>query len=151
MRLVAGLSVALALLAGAAAAEPLKGLQPKDLFALAYASDPQVRPDGGAVAYVRHAGDIMTDRLRASIWLVDPATGAQSPLVVDDRSNLSPRWSPDGKRLAYVAAGPGGPPQLYVLWVDTGRAAKVASLEQAPRSLAWSPDGKTLALTMLVA
>jgi Tol biopolymer transport system component len=109
-----------------------------------------VRPDGGAVAYVRHSGDIMSDRFRPSIWLVDAATGEQRPLVADDRSNLAPRWSPDGRRLAYVSAGPGGPPQLFVLWLDSGKAAKVATLEQAPSALAWSPDGKSLALSMLV-
>ncbi len=113
------------------------------------ASDPQVRPDGGAVAYVRGANDIMTDRTQRSIWLVDPTTGVQTPLVVDEANNLAPRWSPDGSRLAYVAAGPGGA-QLYVRWVASGRSARVASLEEAPNDIAWSPDGKTLAFTMLV-
>ncbi len=127
---------------------PVRTFGPRDLFGLQMASDPQVRPDGGAVAYVRVANDIMTDRARRSIWLVDTATGVQSPLVVDDATNLSPRWSPDGSRLAYVAAGPDGA-QLYVRWIASGRSAKVASLEQAPNDIAWSPDGKTLAFTML--
>jgi dipeptidyl aminopeptidase/acylaminoacyl peptidase len=79
---------------------------------------------------------------------VDANSGVQTPLVVDDSSNLAPRWSPDGSRLAYVAAGPGGA-QLYVRWIASGRSARVASLEQAPNDIAWSPDGKTLAFTML--
>jgi dipeptidyl aminopeptidase/acylaminoacyl peptidase len=129
---------------------PARTLTARDLFGLSAATDPQVRPDGGAIAYVRMTNDIMTDRARPSIWLVDPQTGAQSPLVADENANLRPRWSPDGQRLAYVAAGAGGEPQLYVRWMAAGRSARVATLQQAPNDIAWSPDGKTLAFTMLV-
>jgi dipeptidyl aminopeptidase/acylaminoacyl peptidase len=127
---------------------PNKIFQGRDIFSLRAAGDPQVRPDGGAVAYVRTTQDIMTDNGRPSIWLLDPVSGAQTPLVVDEGANLAPRWSPDGKRLAYISAGPGGA-QLYVRWMDTGRSAKVANLEQAPGAITWSPDGKTIAMVML--
>src|SRR6478752_2539968 len=127
---------------------PSRTFQSADLFGLRTAGDPQVRPDGGAIAYVRTTYDIMTDDGHPSIWLIDPATGAQSPLVVDDGANIRPRWSPDGSRLAYVVAGKGGA-QLYVRWIASGRSAKVANLEQSPNDIAWSPDGKTLAFTML--
>ena len=119
---------------------PNKIFQGRDIFSLRAAGDPQVRPDGGAVAYVRTTQDIMTDSGHPAIWLLDPVSGAQTPLVVDDAANLSPRWSPDGKRLAYVVAGPGGA-QLYVRWMDTGRSAKLANLEPAPGGITWSPDG----------
>jgi Dipeptidyl aminopeptidases/acylaminoacyl-peptidases len=128
---------------------PSRTFTARDLFGLQQVSDPQVRPDGGAVAYVRVRNDIMTDRAQRSIWLADLATGAQSPLVVEEGASFAPRWSPDGTRLAYVAAQPGQSPQLYVRWVATGRSAKAATLEQAPNDIAWSPDGKTLAFTML--
>lgn len=133
----------------AASDAPSQIFGPRDLFGLQAAGDPQVRPDGRAIAYVRIANDIMTDRAQRSIWLADPATGEQSPLVADETANLSPRWSPDGRRLAYVAAGKDGA-QLYVRWMDTGRTTRISRLEQAPGDIAWSPDGKTLALTMLV-
>lgn len=129
---------------------PSRIFTPRDLFGLEYASDPQFRPDGGAIAYVRVVNDVMTDRAKRSIWLVDPKSGAQAPLVADDRSNSRPRWSPDGKRLAYVVSGPDGAPQIHVRWMDTGRSAQIATLTQAPTDLAWSPDGRTLALTMLI-
>lgn len=141
----------LALAAPAAAQDgPSRTLTGRDLFSLRTVTDPQVRPDGGAVAYVRIANDIMTDQGRPSIWLADTATGAETPLVADDKANIKPAWSPDGTRLAYVVAGGGGPAQLYVRWMETGRSAKVANLEQAPNSIAWSPDGRTIAFTMLV-
>lgn len=151
MRLVVLAGVAVLAAAGVVRAQdgPSKIFQPRDLFGLQAASDPQVRPDGGAVAYVRLSNDIMTDRARRSIWVVDPATGVQTPLAADDANNLAPRWSPDGQRLAYVSAGPGGA-RLLVRWVAQGRSARVAALEETPNDVAWSPDGKTLAFTMLV-
>ena len=128
---------------------PNRIFQPRDIFGLRAAGDPQVRPDGAAVAYVRTTQDIMTDSGHPSIWLVDVATGVQTPLAADDAASFRPVWSPDGSRLAYVSAGPSGA-QIYVRWMATGRSAKVANLEQAPSSVAWSPDGKTLAFIMLV-
>ena len=151
--LVSALAVACAAFSAAPAQAqvgdgPVRTFQPRDLFALRAAGDPQVRPDGGAVAYVRTTQDIMIDRGRPSIWLADPVTGAQTPLVADDMANLQPRWSPDGSRLAYISAGPGGA-QFYVRWMASGRSAKVATLEQTPNAVTWSPDGKTLAFVML--
>jgi dipeptidyl aminopeptidase/acylaminoacyl peptidase len=128
---------------------PARTFSARDLFGLRVAADPQVRPDGGSIAYVRETYDISNDNSQRSIWLIDPASGAQSPLVVDENANSAPRWSPDGQRLAYVVNTPGRPSQLYVRWIANGHSARVAILEQAPNSIAWSPDGKTLAFTML--
>ncbi len=153
MRLASLVAVAVLLAASPAAAQapegPARTFGPRDLFGLQMASDPQVRPDGGAIAYVRVSNDIMTDTARRSIWLVDPVTGTQSPLETGDSPFMAPRWSPDGSRLAYVSSSPTGA-QIYVRWMATGRSARVATLEQAPNDIAWSPDGRTLAFTMLV-
>jgi dipeptidyl aminopeptidase/acylaminoacyl peptidase len=126
---------------------PARAFGPADVFALRWAADPQIRPDGGMVAYVRAAYDIMTDKASRSIWLIDPATGAQTPLA-DGPAAASPRWSPDGRRLAYVAARDGATPQLFVRWMASGDTAKIADLAQAPGDIAWSPDGRQIAFTM---
>lgn len=123
----------------------------RDLFGLEVATDPQIRPDGSAVAYVRATNDIMVDRAVRSIWLVDTRSGAQTPLVTGQGSAMSPRWSPDGERLAYVLATPDAGAQLHVMWVASGRTARLATLTEAPSDLTWSPDGKTIAFTMLTA
>jgi dipeptidyl aminopeptidase/acylaminoacyl peptidase len=124
-------------------------LKPQDLFDLSRASDPRVRPDGGAVAYVRVTNDIMSDRGLRSIWLVDLRSGAQSPLAAGEAEAYEPRWSPDGTRIAFLSSKGDAPPELMVRWMATGQTAKLATLERPPRDIAWSPDGKQLAFVML--
>jgi dipeptidyl aminopeptidase/acylaminoacyl peptidase len=91
----------------------------------------------------------MSDKARPTIWLVDVATGQQRPLLAGSGSYFSPRWSPDGTRLAYVAAE-GGSPQLYVRWMSSGESARITGLPSSPSGLAWSPDGRRIAYSMLV-
>ncbi len=147
------LTTALALAAPAVAqqaAGPTRAFAGSDLFALEQASDPQISPDGGRVAYVRRTGDVMTDSMRSSIWLVDVATARQTPLVAGTASATSPRWSPDGSKLAYVSGGDGASPQLFVRWMATGATARITTLPTAPTALEWSPDGGRIAYIMAV-
>src|SRR5689334_413285 len=94
----AALGASTMLLAGAALAAPAESpshvFAGKDLFGLQYASDPQIRRDGRMVAYVRVSFDIMSDRARRSIWVVDLDTGTETPLASGPGSTHSPRWSP---------------------------------------------------------
>lgn len=122
----------------------------RDLFDLSAAADPQISPDGRTVAYVRRSADIMTDKVRSSIWLINVATGEQRPLAAGTGDHSSPRWSPDGRRLAYVSSAEGGAPQLFVRWMDSGQTVRVTGLPDSPQDLAWSPDGRRIAYLMNV-
>lgn len=122
----------------------------RDLFDLSAAADPQISPDGRTVAYVRRSADIMTDKVRSSIWLINVATGEQRPLAAGAGDHSSPRWSPDGRRLAYVSSAEGGAPQLFVRWMDSGQTVRVTGLPDSPQDLAWSPDGRRIAYLMNV-
>jgi acylaminoacyl-peptidase len=123
-------------------------LQPMDVFGLEWASDTQISPDGRRIAYVRNSMDVMKDRRRSQIWLIDADGGDHRPLTSGGRE-FAPRWSPDGRRLVYAAAEANSV-QLYLRWMDTGATTQLAQLLRAPGSVAWSPDGRSIAFTMLV-
>ena len=117
------------------AADPAPRFSGIDIFALQVAADPQISPDGRTVAYVRRQGDIMTDKEKGAIWLVDTATGAQHPLVADASQ---PRWSPDGRRLAYVAADAKGNAQLFVRWLADDATIRVTYSTSIKRNIVHS-------------
>ena len=145
------LAVLLLLSAPAAAQEgPSRTFEARDLFSLETASDPQISPDGSRIAYVRRSGDIMTDRMRPTIWLIDTRSGEQAPLAAGPGAHSQPRWSPDGKRLAYISTPEGGKAQLFVRWQASGESVRITGLPDSPTSLAWSPDGRQIAYTMFV-
>jgi dipeptidyl aminopeptidase/acylaminoacyl peptidase len=155
MRMLSPLAILLAAsaLAAPALAAPATGpsryLTGADLFNLEVATDPQISPDGKTIAYVRKSNDVMTDKAGTTIWLVDVASGQQRPLLAGSGSYSSPRWSPDGTRLAYVAAE-GGSPQLFVRWMAGGTSARITGLPDSPDSIAWSPDGRRIAYSMFI-
>ena len=131
-------------LAAGLAADPAvaqQAFQPMDVFELEYAADPQISPDGGQVVYVQTSMDVMRDAKRSELWIVN-ADGSDHRRI---GMGGSPRWSPDGTRLAYTADG-----QIHVRWMDTGDEATLTQLIESPRGLRWSPDGRHLAFNKLV-
>lgn len=131
----------------APATGPTQAFEGRDLFSLQMASDPQISRDGKTVAYTRIAFDVMTDAPRRSVWLIDVASGTQSPLASGNGSHSTARWSPDGKRIAYVSTADDGRAQLFVRWLASGQSARLAELLEAPDQLTWSPDGRQIAFT----
>jgi dipeptidyl aminopeptidase/acylaminoacyl peptidase len=151
-RIIAAAAIAL-IASGAALAqaprEPVKVFTASDVFRLESASSPQISPDGKLVAYVRVSGDVMVDRFRRSIWIVDE-TGANHWPVAQGKGNYaSPVWSPDGKSIAYVASDD-GVSELRTFDMASHRSATLARLPSGAQNLAWSPDGRTLAFQSFV-
>jgi dipeptidyl aminopeptidase/acylaminoacyl peptidase len=131
----------------AAPTAPERNLTARDLFDLEAAADPQISPDGRWIAYLRRSGDIMTDRIRGAIWLIDTRTGQQMPIAT---GASQPRWSASGDRIAYLSRTPDGRTQLFVRWMASGEAVAITGLPDAPSAVAWSPDGRQIAYSMFV-
>lgn len=124
-------------------------LTPMDVFSLQFAGDPQISPDGKRIVYVRQFSDLMTDKRQSNLWVISVDGSEDRAVTTGNSSDSSPRWSPDGTRIAYIADRD-GKPQLYVRWMDSGQTAALTNLENAPSDIAWSPDGKLISFSSMV-
>ena len=124
-------------------------LTPADIFQLEYAADPQISPDGQWIVYVRQWQDPMTDRRYSNLWLVKADGSDHRPLTTGKLVESQPRWSPDGKRIAYLS-NKDDAPQIYVRWMDGGLTQAVTNSMTPPSTPTWSPDGNSIAFLGLV-
>ena len=112
------------------------------------AQAPQLSPDATSVIYTRRWIDKMNDKWESSLWMMN-ADGSHSRQL---GSGSDVKWSPDGKRIAFIAKGEPAGQQIFVRWMDAeGAVSQISHLTEGPASLEWAPDGKSIAFTMNVA
>jgi dipeptidyl aminopeptidase/acylaminoacyl peptidase len=129
-------------------------MQPHDVYALVNAGDPRLSPDGSRVAYTVTEIDAEANEYRSAIW-VAPLDGSSEPrrFTSGERRDSTPRWSPDGKWLAFASNRGDGektPANLYVLPAEGGEARRLTDLKEAVEAIAWSPDSTRIAFTTRV-
>jgi Tol biopolymer transport system component len=110
-------------------------------------SDAQISPDGARIVYTRQAVNKLEDKWESALWILN-ADGSQHRFLVKGQNA---RWSPDGKRLMYLAEGEPKGTQIFVRWVDAdGPATQITHVTETPRNAKWSPDGKWIAFSSFV-
>ncbi len=106
-------------------------LSASDIFDMEFATDPQISPDGEWVVYVRQFADIMTDRRYSNLWILRADGSDHRPLTSGHFGDHTPRWSPDGERLAYISDR-SGTSQIHVRWMDSRQTATVNQCHRTP-------------------
>jgi dipeptidyl aminopeptidase/acylaminoacyl peptidase len=137
-----------ALLANKPARAQTRHLELKDYAKITSVSDPQISPDGKTIVFVVSRPNLEQDRSDRQLVLMEIATGTQHVLTYERKGVGSPRWSPSGDRLAFVAAdGPekDAKPQVFVLLMTGGEARKITDVPNGIEQFAWRPNGEEIA------
>src|SRR5580693_2277452 len=158
------LLVMLVAVGGVARAQNLAGataggrvLSVDDYFRIKEVGDPQISPDGKWVAYTVETTDLKDDKNRRRIWMVPSGGGNAIPLTDENDSSSHPRWSPDGKYIAFLSAREGsggdddeekGKKQVWILNREGGEAQQLTDTIQDVDSFAWSPASDRLVLVL---
>ncbi|MFO8099160.1 MAG: DPP IV N-terminal domain-containing protein, partial [Salinibacter sp.] len=118
-----------------------------DVFELAWAENPRLSPDGEHVVYERKGMDVMEDRRTSALWIMDVDGSDHAKLTNRSAGESSPRWSPDGSRIAFTSSDDPHGSEIYVHGVESGTTIRVTQMENAPGGLSWSPDGSHIAFS----
>lgn len=117
----------------------------EDLLKLKYLGDPQISPDGRRVIFTVKTVDSEKNRYLSHLWMADVESGQVRPFTFGEVSDTSPRWAPDGQRIAFLRTKEKRT-QIWVIPADGGEAFQLTKLDEGSFSaLAWSPDAQKLA------
>jgi len=128
----------------------MKKITAEDLYGFELITDMEMSPDGKDVIYTVQRVDRKTEKKFSNLWVVSTGGGAPRQFTRGDHSDSHPRWSPDGKEIAFIS-NRGNPtqPQIYKIAFGGGEAYKLTDLKGLIFGFKWSPDGKNLVLNFV--
>ena len=135
----------------AVTAEAKRAVAPEDIFAIKDVGEVRLSPDGARIAYTVTQIDRQRNRYLSHIWIVPASGGAPVQLTTGDANDSTPRWSPDGRKIAFASTRDGSA-AIWTVDVETRELKKVSAwrrsnffLSKAGEMFCWSPDGKHIA------
>jgi dipeptidyl aminopeptidase/acylaminoacyl peptidase len=135
------------------AQQPSRPVTIDDIFQIREVHDPQLSPDGKWLAYTVGTGQLKDDSNKQRIWMLPIANSgaaATEPIALtsEDASSTHPRWSPDGKFIAFLSARRDGKTAVWLLNRLGGEAEKLTDTAQDVDDFFWSPDGRRMVLVL---
>ena len=120
-------------------------VEAEDILRLRSVSDPRLSPDGERIVFVVRRTDAEKNRYFSDLWVAPFEEGEPRQFTTGDHGDASPRWSPDGRTIAFISDR-GESAQVWLLPADGGEARQLTRLEEGSvNRLQWSPDGTRLA------
>ena len=126
---------------------PKRTITAQDLYAFQLISDPRISSDGKLAVYAQSRVDRETEKKHADLWVVSTEGGTPRRFTHGDHADHAPRFSPDGKTIAFLSNREDEKQQqIYRIPVAGGEAERVTDLKGSIQSFSWSPDGNRLLL-----
>ena len=146
-RLIAGLIVISLIVISPIAQGDISGTNPisfDDFIRIQRVSDLQLSPDGASIAFVVTAMDKAANRGASDVWIVPARGGEPRRLTSSPAADMNPRWSPDGRTIAFISTRSGSP-QVWRIDPSGGEAVQVTRISTGASGVIWSPKGTHLA------
>ncbi len=126
-----------------------RNITEKDIFSFVWVGDPQISPDGNRAIFVQATVKGKHDGYATALYLLDlTQPGAKPRQLTNGPHDTQPRWSPEGKQIAFVRAiekeGKPQPGQVFLMPMSGGEPMQLSSLTKGASSPQWSPDGRSL-------